>query len=85
MGVDMKFIPFNEPMPNIDYEYSPQKTVSDVANKMMRDFYEDLEGVICCAMAAGVSANQIIMTEPKMITNGYEVAMACNISFEGSA
>ncbi|QDP61707.1 MAG: hypothetical protein Unbinned4466contig1000_19 [Prokaryotic dsDNA virus sp.] len=79
----MKFTPFNEPMPNIDYEYSPQETVSDVVNKMMRDFYEELEGVICCAMAAGVNANQIIMTEPKMITNGYEVKMGCNISFEG--
>lgn len=78
----MKFTPFSEPMPNIDYECSPQKTVSDVANKMMRDFYEDLEGVICCAMAAGVSADKIFMSEPKMITNGYEVAMACNISFE---
>lgn len=79
----MKFIPFNEPMPNIDYEYSPQKAVSDVVNKMMLDFYEELDGVICCAMAAGVSANQIIITKPKMITNGCEVAMACNISFEG--
>lgn len=79
----MKFIPFNEPIPNADYGYSPQKTISDVANKMMRDFYEDLEGVICCCMAAGVSANQIIMTEPKMITDGYNATVACNISFEG--
>lgn len=85
MGVEMKFKPFNEPMLNIDYEYSPQKTVSDVADKMIRDFYEELEGVICCAMAAGVSSSQIIMTEPKMITNGYEVTMRCDISFEGQA
>ena len=79
----MKFTPFNEPIPNIDYEYSPQETVSDIANQMMRDFYDELEGVICCAMAAGVSANQIIMTEPKIITNGYGMTMGCNISFEG--
>lgn len=77
------FVPFNEPMPSIDYEYSPQESIRDITNKCIRDFYEEIEGVMCCCMAAGVSADQVIMSEPKIITDGYNVRMVCGISFEG--
>lgn len=78
----MKFMPFSEPMPNIDYEYQSQPAISDITAKMMREFYEELEGIVCCCMAAGVSADQIISTEPKLITNGFNAQIACQISFD---
>lgn len=80
----MRFIPFGDPMPGIDYEYHPQETVRDAAGKAMKDFYDELEGVICCCMAAGVSTDQVVMTQPRIVTsNGYEARVICHISFEG--
>lgn len=79
----MKFIPFKEPMPNIDYEYQSQPTIRDITTKMMQEFYDELEAIVCCCMAAGVSADQIVATEPKLITDGFNAQIACQISFEG--
>ena len=80
----MKYIPFDDPRPNIDYEYQPQQTIKEIAYKAMKDFYDELDGVICCSMAAGVSADQIFMKRPRIVTsNGYEARVICHISFEG--
>lgn len=78
-----QFIPFKRPAP-LGYEYQeslqPVKTVSDFIRDAKRDFYEELEGVVCCMMAAGVSADKIITTEPKAISDdGYNFRISCYI------
>jgi len=50
--------------------------------KIQREFYEELEGVILCAMAAGVPASHFVMTQPELKIDGFNATMVCGIGFK---
>lgn len=50
--------------------------------RMQREFHEELEGVILCAMAAGVPASAFVMTTPELRIDGFNASMVCHIGFK---
>lgn len=49
--------------------------------RMQREFYDELEGVVLCAMAAGVPASAFVMTQPELKIDGFNASMVCHIGF----
>jgi hypothetical protein len=50
----------------------------DALDDMLREFYSELDATICSCMAAGVSADQFVMTLPKLET---DVDFSCCCTF----
>lgn len=46
-------------------------------DKVIKGFYDEIDGVICCMMAAGVSEGKIIMTTPKVYIDGNTATIGC--------
>ena len=52
------------------------------AKEMIQEFYDELDATICNCMAAGVSADQLILTSPDLTTMNHSVKIICHIGFK---
>jgi len=55
---------------------------AEIVNKLTTDLYADIEETLLCVMAAGVPANKIIVSDPKMRHKDCSVYLESNISFK---
>lgn len=53
----------------MEYMESMMQSRYEAFEDMLQEYFDDLDATICNCMAAGVSADQLILTQPKMDHN----------------